>query len=102
MPGHTLEGPDDSGDRYIWAHHQLIRDLLASVEEGRPPLASAAAAATALEMIIAAYESPPTGRRISLPLANRQHPLAGAVAFDGPAKAPARAVRPRQKVATTS
>jgi predicted dehydrogenase len=98
LPGHTPEGPDDSGERYIWAHHQLIRDLLTSVEERRLPLASGQVAATALEMIMATYASHLTGRRVSFPLANREHPLAGAMAFAASAPPAARALQPSQEV----
>ena len=63
-------------ERYIWAHQQLIRDLLRSAEERRPPLAGARAAVTALEMMMAAYEFHFAGHRVSFPLTNRRHPLA--------------------------
>jgi predicted dehydrogenase len=75
LVGHEPEGPDDPSERYIWAHHRLIRDLLASGEERREPLASARAAATALEMIMATYESHLSGCRVAFPLASREHPL---------------------------
>ena len=75
MDGFTPEGPDDMNERYIWAHQHLIRDLLASSEEDREPVASARVAARALEMIMATYESHFSGRRVAWPLLNRDHPL---------------------------
>jgi predicted dehydrogenase len=76
LEGYTPEGPEDMNERYIWAHRQLIRDLLASAEAGTEPIASARRAATALEMIMATYESHFSRGRVTLPLANREHPLA--------------------------
>ena len=76
LDGYTPEGSEDMNERYIWAHQHLIRDLLRSAEERRPPLAGARAAVTALEMMMAAYESHFAGRRVSFPLTNRRHPLA--------------------------
>jgi predicted dehydrogenase len=75
LEGHELEGPDDPQERYIWAHQRLIGDLLAAGEEGREPIASARAATTALEMIMATYESHFSGCRVTFPLANREHAL---------------------------
>jgi predicted dehydrogenase len=86
LPGHAPEGPEDAGERYIWAHQRLIRDLLAAADEDRAPLASAHHAAAALEMIMAAYEAHFAGRRVPFPLERREHPLA--------ALEPARAPRP--------
>jgi predicted dehydrogenase len=75
LEGHEPEGPDDSNERYIWAHHQLIRNMLRSAEAGTEPVASARASAASIEMIMAAYESHFAGRRIPFPLADREHPL---------------------------
>jgi predicted dehydrogenase len=75
LDGHAPEGPDEMKERYIWAHQQLIGDLLRSAEERREPVADARAAATALEMMMAAYESHLAGRRVAFPLASREHPL---------------------------
>ena len=75
LDGYSPEGPEDMDERYIWAHQQLIRNLLASAEAGTEPIASARAAATALDMIMATYESHFTGRRVAFPLVNREHPL---------------------------
>jgi predicted dehydrogenase len=98
LDGYTPEGPDDMNERYVWAHQQLIRDLLRSVEERRPPLADARAAVTALEMIMAAYESHFAGRRVAFPLTNRRHPLAELTA----STAAAPAIRPPGRAAALS
>ena len=104
LDGYTPEGPDDMNERYVWAHQQLIRDLLRSVEERRPPLADARAAVTALEMMMAAYESHFAGRRVSFPLTNRRHPLADLTGRTAaaPAIAPVPAIRPPRQVAALS
>jgi predicted dehydrogenase len=53
----------------------LVGDLLAAVEQDRPPLSSGHDARAALEIILAAYESHARQARITLPLADRTHPL---------------------------
>ncbi|HEX9369738.1 MAG TPA: Gfo/Idh/MocA family oxidoreductase, partial [Roseiflexaceae bacterium] len=53
----------------------LVRDLLAAVEEDRAPDSSGHDARAALEMVLAAYESHRQGKRVTLPLAERAHPL---------------------------
>ena len=58
------------------ANQALVRDLLAAVEDDRPPVSSGHDARAALEMILAVYESHRQGRRVALPLAERDHPLA--------------------------
>lgn len=52
-----------------------IVDLLDAARGDRPPLSSGEGAMKALEMIHGIYWSHLTGRRISLPLADRRHPL---------------------------
>ena len=52
-----------------------IVDLIEAIENDRPPVSSAADAVAALEMILGTYESHITGRRVTIPLANRNHPL---------------------------
>jgi predicted dehydrogenase len=54
----------------------IVRDLLAALEENRKPLSSAQDARAALEMIHAVYASHIAANRISLPLEDREHPLA--------------------------
>jgi predicted dehydrogenase len=52
-----------------------VLDLIAAVKEGRQPLLNMYEARGALEMIHAVFESHRQQTKISLPLANRQHPL---------------------------
>lgn len=57
------------------ANQVLASDLLEALEEGRKPLSAGEDARAALEMIMAVYASHAAGQRVSLPLAQRQHPL---------------------------
>ena len=57
-------------------NHLAIIDLIEAVEQDRKPLSSASDAVAALEMIVGAYQSQLTRARVSLPMNNRQHPLA--------------------------
>lgn len=50
-------------------------DLMAAIEDDRPPLANACNARTVLEIINGVYASQLSGRVISLPLRDRRHPL---------------------------
>ncbi|MHB8901710.1 MAG: Gfo/Idh/MocA family protein [Thermoguttaceae bacterium] len=52
-----------------------VRDLIASIEENRQPLADIHAARVAVEMIVAVFESHRLGGRVPFPLANRRNPL---------------------------
>ena len=52
-----------------------VHDLIAAVEEDRPPRAGIRDARTATEMIVAVFESHRVGGPVTLPLANRQNPL---------------------------
>jgi predicted dehydrogenase len=56
-------------------HQFLAADLLAAIEEDRAPQADLAIARKAQEMIQAAFAAYTTGGRVSLPLAQREHPL---------------------------
>jgi len=58
-------------------NHLAIIDLIAAIEQDRKPLSSASDAVAALEMIVGAYQAQLTGARVSFPMENRQHPLAG-------------------------
>ncbi|MBI3970340.1 MAG: Gfo/Idh/MocA family oxidoreductase [Chloroflexi bacterium] len=58
------------------ANQVLVRDLLAAVDEDRPPRSGGHDARAALEMIMAVYESHIEGGRVGLPLEQRTHPLA--------------------------
>jgi predicted dehydrogenase len=59
------------------ANRWIVDDLIAAIEEDRPPLGSLADGRAALEMILAVYESHRQERAVDLPLKNRAHPLAG-------------------------
>jgi predicted dehydrogenase len=52
-----------------------IRDLLAAIQEDRQPLCSVYAARSAVEMIMAVFESQRQGKPVTFPLENRKHPL---------------------------
>ncbi len=69
--------PIDFGDLPYFSENNRFAawDLLCAIEENRQPLASADDARLTLEMMNAAYESQLSGRVISLPLADRTHPL---------------------------
>ena len=58
-----------NGNRFI------IDDLIAAIEEDRPPHNSLQDGVAALEMIMAVYESFRLGKAVDLPLKNRKHPL---------------------------
>lgn len=67
---------DELKDTSLHAGNQLaILDLIEAIEQDREPLSGAADALAALEMILGAYESQITGRRVSIPLEQREHPL---------------------------
>jgi predicted dehydrogenase len=63
-------GAVGNGNRWI------ADDLITAIEEDRPPLGSLADGRSALEMILAVYESHRLDRPVDLPLKNRKHPLA--------------------------
>ena len=52
-----------------------IVDLIDAIEHDREPLSSGHDAVAALEMILGAYESQITGKRVTFPMKNRKHPL---------------------------
>jgi predicted dehydrogenase len=54
-------------DRYERCYRDLLIEFEAAVREGRPPVPDAEDGRRALEMILAAYESARTGRRIDFP-----------------------------------
>jgi hypothetical protein len=49
--------------------------LLAAIEERREPLMNASAARSAIEMIVACFESQRLGAPVPLPLVSRDNPL---------------------------
>ena len=70
--------PRPSNDWIHRCNQMLVTDLLASIQEKRPPLASGTAAHQALEMIQGVYASHFVGgQRVPVPLRERAHPLAG-------------------------
>lgn len=57
-------------------HHGAIRDLLAAIAEKREPLCGPEAGRETIELTLAVFASfAKDGRKVALPLANRQHPL---------------------------
>ena len=56
---------------------EAVKDLIASIEKDRKPLADITDARTTLEMIAAVFESQRLGKPASFPLQNRADPLAG-------------------------
>jgi len=52
-----------------------VRDLIAAVEADRPPIANIYTARTAVEMIVACFESQRQGQPVEIPLQNRKNPL---------------------------
>jgi predicted dehydrogenase len=61
---------------YAEYHVPAGEDLLAAIEDDRPPRCSGEDARAALEMVLAAYASALAGTSVPLPLADRAHPLA--------------------------
>ena len=57
------------------SNNLAVIDLIDAIENDRKPISAAEDAVAALEMILGAYESQLTGKRVSFPIANREHPL---------------------------
>jgi predicted dehydrogenase len=55
----------------------IVNDLIEAIEKDHPPLDSLHDGRSALEMILAVYESYRLERPVELPFKNRKHPLAG-------------------------
>jgi len=53
-----------------------VQDLIAAIRENRKTKSNVYDARGSLEMIMAVFESQRVGGPVTLPLANRQHPLA--------------------------
>jgi predicted dehydrogenase len=71
-----LGKPEPLEDRKLPGGNLLaVRDLIAAVEENRPPLAGIDDGRMAVEMIAAVFESQRLHAPVALPLANRQSPL---------------------------
>jgi predicted dehydrogenase len=67
----TMKPPE----RFAQCKLHIAEDLLRAIEEDREPLTSGAAAAVAIEMIQAVYAAHLAGSRLTMPLAQREHPL---------------------------
>ena len=65
--------PRDQNDAY----HLMIDDLLDAIENHREPDSGARNGRWTLEMVMGVYASHRLGARVPLPLAKREHPLAG-------------------------
>jgi len=65
-----------TGPEFSARHTLAIRDLLAAVEEDRQPLGGPLPGRDVVEMIVAVFESHRLGRPATLPLENRENPLA--------------------------
>jgi predicted dehydrogenase len=77
MPGHSRWQRIDTAvvPTYGDYHEMAAADFLDAIEQGRDPLCSGSDGRAALEMIHAAYASQLRGGAVSLPLADRRHPL---------------------------
>jgi predicted dehydrogenase len=62
-------------DLQMAANVAIVRDVLKAREEGREPINSGLDGRWAIEMIHGVYASHLSGKRVTLPLANRAHPL---------------------------
>lgn len=71
----TPAAPADGARPALSANQLIVADLLAAYEENRKPLSGGEDARAALEMIMAVYASHISGNRVTLPLAQREHPL---------------------------
>lgn len=63
------------GDESRERHKYIVDDWILAIEEGRQPAASLQDGRAAQEMIQAAFQSHFDGKRLSLPLEQRSHPL---------------------------
>ena len=60
---------------FFLSNRTIAADLLAAIEQNRPPINDARNALAAIEMIAAVHASHLSGGRVTLPLDNRSHPL---------------------------
>jgi hypothetical protein len=74
VPGAAPAPP--GANEFFESDRTFAADLLSAVEEDRPTMSDGRDATAALEMIMAVYASHLSGTRVSLPLAERTHPLA--------------------------
>ncbi len=71
----TLNAPA-STQGFPAANARLMDDLLDAIAKNRAPECSGRNAMKAIEMVMAVYHAALTAKRVTLPLTNRQHPLA--------------------------
>lgn len=57
------------------AHQLAVMDLIEAIEQDRDPICSGRDGVRALEMVLGAYESQLSGRRVAFPVEDRTHPL---------------------------
>ena len=69
------DSPSTGSDGITSGNQLAIIDLIDAIENDRKPISGAADAVAALEMIVGAYESQLTGKRVYFPIENREHPL---------------------------
>ncbi|MEO6182412.1 MAG: Gfo/Idh/MocA family oxidoreductase, partial [Verrucomicrobiota bacterium] len=58
------------------ANRRVVDDWLEAIRLNREPICSGRAGMKAMEMVMAVYQAGLSGRRISIPLTDREHPLA--------------------------
>lgn len=63
------------GDSTTLANALMVRDLLNSIEQNRKPSCSEVDGRWTIEMIMGVYEAQKAGKRVALPLQQREHPL---------------------------
>jgi predicted dehydrogenase len=79
--GLDAEDLDETGARRdgqsirLLLQRRMLSDLIEAIETGREPFASGRDGRDCLEMIQATWESHRLGRRVSMPLSPREHPL---------------------------
>ncbi len=66
----------DTADLQMAANVAIVKDILKAREEGRRPINSGHDGRWSMEIIHGVYASHLEGRKVELPLANRNHPLA--------------------------
>ncbi len=71
----TWEGVPVDDTPFSSGNNLAVLDLIDAIENDRKPISAAEDAVAALEMILGAYESQLTGKRVSFPIENREHPL---------------------------
>lgn len=72
-----IDMPETMPDRGMTGGNKAaVLDLVSAIEQDRPTISSADDARASMELILSVYESYRQGKTVSLPLKNRQHPLA--------------------------